>query len=229
MYFAYGPGWTGGHDVWGAECALASSGTSPRATPAPGFDEWVCVLNPGDAAAALTFRFQTQEEGEVVRDGGSVAAHSRATFKVNDLLGPGYQVSLSSGVHRAGGGGAAHVLRLPGTGGCGWDGGHCVMGAGATVARVLLRRGHHPGRLRGVADPAEPRVRRHHRQRRLPAGAGPGRSGEPEYTVGAGRRFTVFVPARWAVEKDVSVRLTSASDFLAERPMYFDYGLRRRR
>ena len=71
-----------------------ASGTSRRGTRGKGFDQWVCVLNPGDAAASVTFRFQTEEEGEVVRDGGSVAAHSRRTYKVNDLLGAGYQNSL---------------------------------------------------------------------------------------------------------------------------------------
>ena len=35
----------------------------------PGFDEWICVLNPGDAAADLTFYFQTQEAGEIVESG----------------------------------------------------------------------------------------------------------------------------------------------------------------
>ena len=29
-----------------------------------GFDEYICVLNPGDSAADLTFTFQTQEAGE---------------------------------------------------------------------------------------------------------------------------------------------------------------------
>ncbi len=46
----------------------------------PGFEEWICVLNPEDAPKGLTFRFQTEEEGEKVVGGQSVPAHSRAAF-----------------------------------------------------------------------------------------------------------------------------------------------------
>ncbi len=117
------------------------SGTSRRATPASGFDQWVCVLEPGDTAASLTFRFQTEEEDEVARDGGSVAAHSRRTYKVNDLLGPGYQNSLALEAS------APVVAERPiyfdydGTGGFGWDGGHCVMGASATSREFFFAEG----------------------------------------------------------------------------------------
>lgn len=41
--------------------------------------------------------------------------------------------------------------------------------------------------------------------------------------MGAGERYTVFVPNEVGVEKDVSVVLASTSFFLAERPMYFLY------
>jgi hypothetical protein len=54
---------------------------------------------------------------------------------------------------------------------------------------------------------------------------GPGQ-GEPvirTYRVAAGHRLTIFVPDETGREKDVSVELSSATAFLAERPMYFDY------
>ncbi len=46
---------------------------------------------------------------------------------------------------------------------------------------------------------------------------------EKSYTIGAGERATVFVAIEVGTEKDVSVKLTSGSDFLAERPIYFNY------
>ncbi len=79
--------WTGGPRRGGGHRPLRAWYFAEGYT-GPGFDEWVCVLNPGDAAADLTFRFQTQEEGEkVVGRATPSPAHSRATFKVNDLLG----------------------------------------------------------------------------------------------------------------------------------------------
>ncbi len=59
MYFAY-YGWvTGGHDTMGATT------TSMKWYFAGGhmglnFDEWACVLNPGDTDTVMTFYFQTQ-------------------------------------------------------------------------------------------------------------------------------------------------------------------------
>ena len=44
-----------------------------------------------------------------------------------------------------------------------------------------------------------------------------------DYAVGAGRRLTLCVPDEVGTGKDVSVRLTCPSPFLAERPVYFDY------
>jgi hypothetical protein len=54
-------------------------------------------------------------------------------------------------------------------------------------------------------------------------GPGQGDPAKKTYPVEAGSRLTVFVPGDAGREKDVSVRLSSASPFLAERPMYFNY------
>jgi hypothetical protein len=51
-------------------------------------------------------------------------------------------------------------------------------------------------------------------------------SGAPivkEYHIDAARRYTVYVPKEVGLGQDVSIYLTSEYDFLAERPMYFDY------
>ena len=157
MYFRYQDKWTGGSDVMAAD-APAGNWYFAEGYTGPGFDTWICVLNPGDRPAGLTFRFQTQEAGEMVRDGLEVGAHSRRTFKANELLGPDYQFSLALSSdkpvvaerpvyfdycrHRP----AAverRALR---------DGSHLAG------PRVLFRRRHHPLRLRGVADSAEPRM-----------------------------------------------------------------------
>ncbi len=190
-----------------------------------GFDEWLCVLNPGDAAAALTFRFQTQEEGEVTVEGYGVPARSRATFKVDDLLGDGVPGLPHARGGRRRGGGARHVLLLPGRRGAGVDGRALRDGGAHPRHRVLSwRRGpreqasrsgcalQNPG-ASPISDASPVTVSERGRATRC--------SGTTE--VGAGSRLTVYVPGEVGAEKDVSVELDCGSPFLAERSMYFSY------
>ena len=88
MYFSYNGVWAGGHDSVGAS-STSQDWYFAEGYTGSGFDEYICVLNPGNNQADLTFRFQTQEEGEKVVGGFSVGAHSRASFRANDLLGGG--------------------------------------------------------------------------------------------------------------------------------------------
>jgi hypothetical protein len=221
MYFDYGEGWTGGHDTVGA--------TEPGRTwyfaegyTGAGFDEYICVLNPGDVPAGLTFRFQTQEEGEIVRTGQSVPAGGRVTFKVNDLLGPDYQSSLKleASVPIV----AERTMYFnyrPGS--LDWTGGHCVMGATSLSGEYYFAEGttradfeewltlQNPNSFPIIVDAI------------YQLGAGQGEPVSRSYTVGPGQRTTIFVAAEVGEGKDVSVKLVSTSDFLAERPMYFNY------
>ncbi len=224
MYFSYN-GWTGGSDVLGAASPETTWYFAEGYTGA-GFDQWVCVLNPGEERADLTFRFQTQEAGEVERNGHSVPAHSRATFKVNDVLGPGFQNSLKlESTRPVVAERAMYFSYKPGD--RDWDGGHCVMGATDLSDRYYFAEGttrasfdqwltlQNPDRtpqagpitIKAVYQPGE----------------GQGENVEKRYTVEPGRRYTVFVPDEVGAGKDVSVLLTSDARFLAERPMYFDY------
>jgi len=129
MYFDYQGTWTGGHDVVGAS-SPAETWYFAEGYTGTGFDEWICVLNPGDAPAALTFRFQTQEEGEKTVTGFGVPAHSRQSFKANDLLeGGSYQTSLALESTQPVVAERPMYFDYSGTGGWGWTGGHCVIGA----------------------------------------------------------------------------------------------------
>ena len=99
MYFNYkagGSSWTGGSDAVGAIPCPPLPGTSPKATPAPASTSGSACSTRVAQTAHLTFNFQTQEDGLVVPTGTyTVPAHSRATFKANDLLeGKSYQTSL---------------------------------------------------------------------------------------------------------------------------------------
>jgi cysteinyl-tRNA synthetase, unknown class len=220
MYFSYGPGWTGGHDVVGV--SLSRSWFFAEGYTGQGFDQWVCVLNPGDAPADLTFRFQTQEAGEVVRDGGTVPARSRRTYLVNDLLGAGYQNSLQlvSSLPVV----AERPIYFDYRGGAyGWNGGHCVMGVPSLASEYFFAEGTTRAGFEEwltLQNPGDDPITI---EADFQLGAGQGGPVHRSYTVEGGRRHTVYVPSEVGEEKDVSVSLSSGDDFLAERPMYFRY------
>ncbi len=222
MYFSYGGAWTGGHDAV-ATPAPRQAWYFAEGYTGPGFDEWVCVLNPGDETAHLTFRFQTLEDGEVVREGCEVAARSRATFKVNDLLGPDRESSL---VLEATGPVVAErpmYFDYQGTAGWGWTGGHCVMGSSSLSTRYFFAEGTTRSGFEEWLTLQNPSASPIEVHAVYQLGEGQGEPVEKNYTVGANQRFTVFVPGETGLEKDVSVTLTCDSPFLAERPMYFAY------
>jgi len=221
VYFDYGAGWTGGHDAVGAAHADTSWYFAEGYT-GPGFDEWICVLNPGEVDAELTFRFQTQEAGELVRSGYSVQANSRATFKVNEVLGAGYSSSLHLQSDQPVVAERPMYFDYSGTGGWGWTGGHCVMGTTYLKREYYFAEGYtgpgfeewltiqNPNPLAILvtavyqfADGAEPF--------------------SVDFSIPAGTRKTIYVPDEVGENRDVSVKLTSDSLFLAERPMYFRY------
>lgn len=222
MYFEYGEGWRGGHVAAGAREPGTTSFFAEGYT-GKGFEEWICVLNPGDEPAALTFRFQTQEEGERAVGDISLPPRSRSSFKVNDLLGGDYQVSCVLESDRPIVAERPMYFDYSGIGGHQWRGGHCVAGAASPGSRFYFAEGTtRPGfeEWLTIQNPHD-----HGIVVQAVYQLGPGQ-GEPvnrTYNVEPGRRYTVFVPDEVGPDKDVSVELLSTSTFLAERPTYFDY------
>jgi hypothetical protein len=222
MYFDYMGKWDGGHDVIGAP-ALSDRWFFAEGYTGEGFDEWICVLNPGDADAGLTFRFQTQEAGEQVRAGYAVPARTRRTFKVNEVLGADYQASLAVESSRAIVAERPMYFDYLGRGAHHWDGGHCVMGATALSREYFFAEGTTRSGFEGWITLQNPNGYPITVHADYQLGAGQGEPVQHSYDVAAGFRRTLFLPDEVGWEKDVSVKLTSDSDFLAERPMYFRY------
>ncbi|MEW6554169.1 MAG: hypothetical protein AB1384_07785 [Actinomycetota bacterium] len=227
VYFDYtgaGENWTGGHDVVGA-ATPAPTWYFAEGYTGPGFDEYICVLNPGDDPADLAFRFQTQEEGEIVVTGESVPARSRRTFKVNQLLeGKGFQTSLAlessqpvvaeRPMYFDYLGPDAAVPRH-------WTGGHCVMGATELASEYFFAEGTTRSGFEQyltLQNPGQTDISVHAVY--MPDTGG---TMEADYRVPASERATVYVPQEVGEGRDVSVRLTCSEPFLAERPLYFDY------
>ncbi len=219
MYFNYQNKWSGGHD------AVAATSTSyelyfAEGYTGQGFDEYICVLNPGSIQASLIFFFQTQEAGERKIEGLSIPANSRKTFKINDILGPNYQASAKLISDQAVVAERATYFSYKDK----WTGGHCVMGAPALsdsyyFAEGTTRSGFEQWLTIQNPDSENPVTVRASYQ----FGPGQGAGIEKDYPVGAGKRETLYIPEQAGAGKDVSIKLTSEEPFLAERPVYFRY------
>jgi hypothetical protein len=222
MYFDYNGVWDGGHDVIGA-AAPSTVWYFAEGYTGRGFDEWICVLNPGDTQADLTFRFQTQEAGELVKEGYTVPARSRRTFKVNDVLGAGYQASLAIESSQPIVAERPMYFDYLGRGAHHWEGGHCVMGATVLAKEYYFAEGTTRSGFEGWLTLQNPNGFAITVEAAYQLGPGQGNPVYRSYDVAAGSRRTAFIPDEVDPGKDVSVKLTSGDDFLAERPMYFDY------
>ncbi len=222
VYFTYDGAWSGGHDAMGIP-APATTWYFAEGYTGAGFDEWICVLNPGNARADLTFRFQTQEEGEQVREGFGVPARSRRSFKVNDILGTDLQNSLELTST------APVVAERPiyfdyyGTAGRHWQGGHCVPGATELAQVYYFAEGTTREGFEEWLTLQNPNTNAITVNATYQLGPGQGDAVDKSYVVRAGERYTVYVPGEVGGEKDVSIVLASTAFFLAERPMYFFY------
>ncbi|MBC7252362.1 MAG: hypothetical protein H5T72_00125 [Actinobacteria bacterium] len=222
MYFTYGGKWPGGHITMGTGEASTTWYFAEGYT-GEGFEEWICVLNPLENEATISFYFQTQESGVVDRTGFKVPAGSRRSFFINDILGPGYQHSLKLISDSP-----VVVERLMyfdylGTGRHHWQGGHCVKGATSLSQTYYFAEGTtHPGfeEWLTIQNPNPFNILVY---ASFQPGPEQGAVVERSYIVRAGKRYTIYVPGEVGRDKDVSVLLVSTAGFLAERPMYFDY------
>jgi len=92
MYFSYGGAWDGGSVSSGTPCAdpgfLFAEGSSR-----PGFDTWICVLNPGPSPAAVNLSFFS-DGADLTTRSVSVPGESRATYSANEIVGPGHDFAL---------------------------------------------------------------------------------------------------------------------------------------
>ncbi len=222
MYFNYGGSYTGGHVVM-AISNPAQTWYFAEGYTGPGFHQYVCVLNPGNTNAALTFRFQTQEIGEVIMDGWEVAPLSRKTFNVVEILGRGYQSSLSLEstvpvvVERA------MYFDYLANGMAHWSGGHCVMGSTSLAQEYYFAEGTTQSGFEEWLTVQNVQPFTLVVEATYQFGEDQGTPLNKVYSVEKGKRLTISVPQEADRDRDVSVRLRSNAGFVAERVIYFRY------
>lgn len=215
MYFDYKNVWTGGH------CTAPALDTGlnwyfAEGTTRAGFEEWLCLGNPGavDATANVTYMFEDGGEVTVPYD---VPAWKRCTVDVNAAVGPGRDVGIA--VRSDQPIVAERPMYFDYRGGR--DDGHITAGATSPQSKWYFAEGTtragfdtwlclaNPGEEDAVVEVA------YH----LAGEEGMSQS----IAVPAGRRRTIEVNAVVGPEKDVAMEVASDQPIVAERPMYFDY------
>ncbi|MBN2026349.1 MAG: IPT/TIG domain-containing protein [Actinobacteria bacterium] len=215
MYFRYKDRWTGGHCT---EPALDTSTTwfFAEGTTRAGFEEWLCLANPGafDAEVQVTFMFS---DGEAMTLPYEVPAWKRYTVDVNATVGPELDVAIRVDSDQP-----IVAERPMYFSYCGmWDDGHITIGAPAALdtwyfAEGTTRAGFDEWLC--LANPdgedAEVEITYH-----LASGA----EIKQYVSIPSEKRRTIFVNSIVGPEQDVAIRVDSNHPIVAERPMYFDY------
>jgi hypothetical protein len=93
MYFVYKGLIVGGHNVM-ATTDLGTDFTFAEGTTRPGFEEWICLMNPGDVPTDVTVTYMFSD-GSTQLQNLTVGPHSRATIMVNQVIPADKDVSLS--------------------------------------------------------------------------------------------------------------------------------------
>ncbi|MBU1670360.1 MAG: hypothetical protein KKF41_11780 [Actinobacteria bacterium] len=219
MYFDY-HGWSGGHDSLGVEAPSTSwyfgEGTT-RSNPTDGyFEQWLCLQNPGGTPARADVTYLL-DSGEPVSRSYDLAPGSRGTVNVNSEVGPDHDVStvVRSDVPIV----AERPLYFLFRGAV--DGGDVSMGAAAPRTETYFAEGCTRDGFNTwlcLANPGEEPA-----TVTVEYFTGTGRTLSREVTVQPGTRSTVDVNLDVGAGEDVSIRVSSSGEFLAERPVYFNY------
>jgi hypothetical protein len=92
MYFNYRSIWNGGHITMGAP-ATATAWFFAEGTTRAGFEEWLCLLNPGDTEATVVLKYAFQDGG--TQDQNLVLAPGqRSSIFVNEVVGQDKDVAV---------------------------------------------------------------------------------------------------------------------------------------
>lgn len=220
MYFDYsgvgGHSWKGGHTAQGVsmpgqEWYLAEGCTRD------GFEEWLCVQNPGDRVANVDVEYMLGT-GQVIRRSYAVAAWQRYTIYVNEEIGAGQDVSIKVTADQN------IVVERPmyflyqGV----WDGGHNTMAVNSAHTEWFFAEGctragfnqwiciQNPGDEPAKVD--------------ITYMTEDGTQIVKQATVQPHSRHTINANQDVAREHDVSTKLASDNPIIVERPMYFWYG-----
>ena len=223
MYFNYQTVCTGGHDVMGAASPQTTSYFAEGYT-GDVFDEYICLMNPNASAttAHVTYMFT---DGSTQNQDVPLGPTTRATVYVNGIVGDGQSVSamvessLPIVAERP-----MYFLYMDLTFEfleiC--SGGHDVMGAPSAQETFYFAEGYTGYGFNEWLCLMNPNGSgaSAHITYMFPDGTTSGQA----VTIPGTTRLTVNVNDQIGDDREVSVKITSNSPIVAERPMYFFYG-----
>ena len=227
LYFNYGPGWNGGHDVVGAT-ATSSVFYFAEGTTRPGFDPYICIQNPGGAAASVRITYM-KGDGAIATDNLSVGPNSRATVNPRNRLGTGNDAAHDFSAKVECTNGQKIIAERPmyfafnGV----WTGGHDVVGAAAPASDFFFAEGTtRPGfePFLCIQNPGSKNA-----DLTITYMKGDGTTSEQRIGVAGYSRVTITPKNLLGVYDDtahdfsVHVACTNGQKIIAERPMYFNY------
>ncbi|MCG2796815.1 MAG: FG-GAP-like repeat-containing protein [Actinomycetia bacterium] len=218
MYFNYGGKWPGGH------CVIGATATSNRwyfaeGTTLPGFEEYITVQNPQDTTANLTFTYMPEGQNNISFT-ETVGGNRRATFRASDHVGAGRNISLLVESDEFVVAERIMYFNYHGM----WSGGHCVVGSTSPAKEWYFAEGTTREGFDEWLCIQNPNTEPMTVNALFTLGEGQGDAVARSYSIPDRRRLTLSVNDVVGPGKDVSVKLTSDYAFIAERPMYFNYG-----
>ncbi len=215
MYFNYQGKWTGGHDVIGAT-TLSKVWYFAEGYTGLGFDQWLCLQNPNPAPTKVNITYMFRGGGTKVQI-LSVGAKTRETVSVNSAIGLNKEVSMKVESDQEIIAERPMYFNYMNK----WDGGHNVIGAIASSNNWYFAEGYTgPGFDQWLclqnpnASTVDVEVTYMIR----------GRSNQViHYLVGPKTRETIKVNDAIGNNYEVSMKVESDQEIIAERPMYFNY------
>ncbi len=215
MYFLYGGSWEGGHVSTGAN-QPSTTWYFAEGYTGPGFEEWLCLLNPGDQPARVSIECFSQG-GLLAREERVLQPSRRDTVLINDVAGAGEDVSLVVTSDRP------IVAERPMyfLYGQRWAGGHVSSGSNRPSTTWYFAEGYTgPGFEEWLCllNPGpEPNLVSITYQTLA------GTVIEDQELLPPMSRRTVDVNARVGADKQLSLVVRGEKPLLAERPIYHDY------
>lgn len=215
MYFNYHGAWPGGHVETGTKKPGKLWYFAEGATH-PGFEEWICIQNPGDKKANVTITYMFPG-GVTQPQNLTVSPKSRCTVDVNMTIGPFKDVAAKVESDQD------VVVERPmyfnyhGA----WQGGSVEMGSKELSNEWYLAEGAtHTGFEEWISfmNPGNEEA-----QVEVTYMMGDGSTAKQSFPMAPTSRETILVNHAVGANKDVSAKVSSNKPILVERPMYFLY------
>ena len=214
VYFNYKGVWTGGHNTCGVP-APSDTWYFAEGTTRDGFDQWLCLQNPGDVDVNATVTFVTGT-GENILEELVLGARTRTTVDVRASVGSGRDVSVVVEASEPVVAERPMYFDYKGA----WRGGHNVTGSTELGREWYFAEGTTRDGFEEWLCILNPGGKTTARIEYL-FGDGPPLVTEQE--LGARSRTTIFVNEAAGPGQDVSIKVKAKGDVLCERPMYFYY------